>query len=384
VDELIALRHDLHRQPELSGNEAATAKRIEQRFAQMGPDQVLRRLGGHGLAFVFDGRDPGPTVLLRCELDALPILELGQSPYRSERTGVGHLCGHDGHMAILASVGRALAANRPARGRVILLFQPAEETGAGAAAVLQDPQFAQIKPDVCFALHNVPGYPLGQLLLRKGTFCCASRGMAVVLEGTTAHAAQPETGTSPARAMCQIISGLAELPKHIRADKEIVLTTVVGARLGEKAFGTAPGRAELWATLRTETDHSMSALIARAEDLVRSAAAADGLRVSISYADVFSATINAEAQVEQVRLAAQNLSLVDMPAPFRWSEDFGRYSAVAPGALFGIGAGERAADLHSPDYDFPDELIEIASKLFLRIIGQSLGTGAAQTVPHDD
>ena len=184
-DDLIALRHALHRQPELSGHEADTARLIATHLQATNPDRLVTNLGGHGVAALYDSGQPGPTVMLRAELDALPISEASGVPHASERPGFGHLCGHDGHMAIL--MGRA--GTRPARGRLVLLFQPAEETGAGARAVLDDPAFAALRPDYAFALHNMPGLPLGAVAVAPGPVSCASVGWRIAVAGREAHAA---------------------------------------------------------------------------------------------------------------------------------------------------------------------------------------------------
>lgn len=134
--ELIELRHRLHRRPEISGEERATAAEIVAALEPTRPDGIVTGLGGHGVAAIYEGREPGPTVMVRAELDALPIEELSDLPHRSQVPGKGHLCGHDGHMTILAGLARGLGRARPQRGRAVLLFQPAEETGAGAAAVM--------------------------------------------------------------------------------------------------------------------------------------------------------------------------------------------------------------------------------------------------------
>lgn len=368
TDHATKLRHAIHQNPELSGREAETAQRVLDFFLRLKPDLTVRPLGGHGLAFVF-GESSGPTVLLRCELDALPIEEPNRVPYRSIRNGIAHKCGHDGHMAILAAVGEVLSEHRPRNGRVVLLFQPAEETGAGAAAVLRDTRFVEITPDFVFALHNLPGFPLGQIVVRAGTFACASRGMTIKLRGESAHAAQPDTGRSPAFAACEIIRGLSDLRVDPRKANEINFATVVGATIGEKAFGTAPGHAEVWVTLRSETDIAMTQLVDRATELVSEMADNQDLDFDIRYEDVFDATVNSARAVDLVVRAAGNLQVVTPNEPMRWSEDFGRFSAVSDGALVGIGAGA-IPDLHSPDYDFPDELIPIASALMQRIIQQ--------------
>lgn len=377
MSDVSGLRRDLHRHPELSGDEAQTARRIQAFFAPLRPDAVVTGLGGHGLAFVFDGAAPGPTVLLRCELDALPIAGEAPVAWRSQHAGVGHQCGHDGHMAILAAVGARLAARRPPRGRVVLLYQPAEENGQGAAAVIADERFRRLVPDYAFAVHNLPGVPFGEVVVRSGEFTAASRGMAVRLTGATAHAAQPETGRNPTAALCRIIGELSSIPGGVLPRDERAFATVVGARLGEKAFGTAPGDAELWATLRAETDGTMTRLVAYAQERVAVAAAAAELGFDVAWEDVFPATVNSRRAVDLVRRAAGPAPVVETEGPFAWSEDFGRYTQLAEGALFGIGAGTETAPLHDPRYDYPDALTPVAAAIFCRIVDQCL---AAQDV----
>ncbi|WP_321391449.1 amidohydrolase [uncultured Desulfuromusa sp.] len=373
MNRAIELRHQLHQNPELSGGEAKTAERIIRFFTPLCPEALIKKLGGNGIAVVFSGNDPGPTVLLRAELDALPIQETIDGPYRSIYPNISHKCGHDGHMAILAAVGIKLAAKRPLQGRVVLLFQPAEETGAGAAAVIADPRYAEIAPDLVFALHNLPGFPLGQVVIRDGTFASASRGITIKLSGATAHAAQPETGCSPALAMAQIITRLSGLSAQSFASAEAAFVTIVGAQLGSKSFGTAPGKAEIWATLRSETDAVMESMIAETEQIISAAAFASSLDYSINYSDIFQATVNSQSANDVIRSSCRNESVVEPAKPFRWSEDFGCFTSMTSGALFGIGAGKGSAELHNSHYDFPDALIEPAAQLFCEIIDRSLG-----------
>ncbi len=224
-DDLSALadwRRALHSAPELSGQEEATAREVR-RFLEptTRPDRIVTGLGGHGLALVYDGAEPGPTVLIRAELDALPIKEVSTFAHRSTRPGCAHLCGHDGHMAILAGVARGLAAQRPKRGRAVLLFQPAEEDGSGAEAVVADPKFAQIAPDFCFALHNMPGQPLGHAALKTGPVACASRGMRITLSGRTAHASTPGQGLSPMPALAALMPALTGAREPRRARRSL-------------------------------------------------------------------------------------------------------------------------------------------------------------------
>lgn len=371
------LRRELHSHPELSGREAATAGRLQAFFAALEPDLEIAGIGGHGVAFAFGPAESGPTVMLRAELDALPIAESSARPHRSRIEGVSHKCGHDGHMAILAEAATRLAARRPARGRVVFLFQPAEETGAGAKAVVEDPAFGRIRPDFAFGLHNVPGFPTGRPILRDGTFSCASRGLRVQLEGRPAHAAQPETGASPAAALATLIERFGRLPPEVAEEGELCFATVVGANTGGGNFGVAPGRAEFFATLRSETDATMQRVVAYAEASVHEVARRDGLHSTLGYEDVFDATVNTPRGMALVREAFADLEVVEAQEPFRWSEDFGRFTQLGEGAFFGLGAGEGIPDLHNRDYDFPDELIDTGADLFLRIVARALGGGSA-------
>jgi len=336
---------------------------------------VTTGLGGHGVAAEFAGHAPGPTLLFRCELDALPIEEKGDLPYRSTRPGKGHLCGHDGHMAILMGLARDLAARRPERGRVVLLFQPAEETGAGAALVLADPRFETVSPDYAFSLHNLPGLPLGHVGLIPGPVNCASRGMAVTLSGKSAHASEPENGTSPMAALARLMPGLTALGHGTTAECDFALVTITHAEMGARAFGIAPGEATLFATLRTLTDDRMAALCAAAETLIRDTAAAHGLRLEIGWHDIFA---HCENDAQATAVIARALDALGLPhdgrgLPMRASEDFGRFGHRARAAMLFLGAGEDHAALHNPDYDFPDALIPRGAAIFARIARDMLG-----------
>ncbi|NNF51309.1 MAG: amidohydrolase, partial [Gammaproteobacteria bacterium] len=256
-----ALRRAIHTHPDLSGEEEATADRLRNYFVELGFTEIIEALGDTGLAVVIPGIEPGPTILLRAELDALPIDEPNQFAYRSAKPGVAHKCGHDGHMAILAEVGRRLADKPPAAGRVALLFQPAEETGKGALDVLADPRFAQIKPDQVYALHNLPGVAFGHVITRPGTFSCASRGMHIHLRGLETHAAQPEQGVSPGKAIGELLRLAESLGEKTEGGTGIHFATVTHISMGRKSFGIAPGAAHIMVTLRSEYDEQMSAMI---------------------------------------------------------------------------------------------------------------------------
>ena len=367
--ELVALRHALHRRPELSSQERETAARIAAELERCRADEILMDLGTHGVAAVYDSGVEGPTVLFRCELDGLPITEISTFAWRSEIEGKGHLCGHDGHMAILCGLARYLDANKPARGRVVLMFQPAEETGAGAADVNADARFEQIRPDFAFALHNLPGLPLGAVGVRPGPFTFASEGLAIRLSGRTSHAAQPEAGLSPAAVMCRLMEALPALPETLGHTPGHSLVTLSHARLGEAAFGISPGEADIFVTVRAIDDELQAELMGRAEALARDLAKAGGLGVDFDRHENFAAGHNDEEAVARIEKAADALGVkrVVVGDPFRWSEDFGRFGSVAKTGLFVLGSGEDHPGLHNPDFDFPDELIPAGVSLFALI-----------------
>nr|WP_256515325.1 amidohydrolase [Alsobacter ponti] len=359
--ELVAFRHALHRAPDLSRHEEATARRVVEALQPTGPDRVVTGLGGHGVAAVYQGPVPGPTVMVRCELDGLPIQETSEIPHRSSIPGKGHLCGHDGHMATLVGLARLLGADRPRRGRAVLLFQPAEEDGSGAAAVIADPRFAEIAPDWAFALHNMPGIPLGAAALAPGPANCASRGLAISFSGKTSHASQPEAGISPARALARLIPALEQLGPGGETAPGFRLVTITHARMGEPAFGISPGEAELWVTLRTLADDDMTGLVGDARRLIEREAAAHGLAVSMSEHDVFHACTNDPQATSYLMeaLNAEGIAVVPGHLPMRASEDFGLFGRQAKSAMFLLGAGEDHPRLHNPDYDYPDALIGV-------------------------
>ena len=372
---LVAFRRRLHERPELSGEEGAAARAVLSFLAGARPDRLIEKVGGHGLAAVYEGAAPGPCLMFRAELDALPIEELSGAPHRSKTLGKGHLCGHDGHMASLAALGVGFSRARPRRGRVVLLFQPAEETGAGAAAVNADPKFEEIAPDFAFAWHNMPGLPFGEAALVAGPVSCASRGLRAIFVGKTAHASTPEFGVSPMRALARLMPELTALGRGGALDMGYSLVTVTHVEMGARAFGVAPGRAELWAALRTLTDATMGALVESAERRIQEAAGEDGLDVQLAYHDVFPHCENAPEAVEMIARAldGEGVRWSGEGQPMRASEDFGRFAARAPSAMFLLGAGERHASLHNADYDFPDGLIGVAARVMMRVARDALG-----------
>jgi len=375
IDSLDTLRRELHALPELSGAEAGTAACLREVLLSCEPMRLLDGLAGHGLAAVFEAHDgtAGLTVALRAELDALPIQETGDHPHVSRREGVGHLCGHDGHMTALVGVAMARRERPLKRGRLVLLFQPAEETGEGARSVCVDPRWTDLSVDHCYAIHNLPGYPLGQVLVRDGVFTAGSVGLIIRLQGRTAHAAYPEQGLSPGLAMSRLVPGLVSLPTRLENDGRLCLVTVVHARLGDVAFGTSPGRAEVMCTLRADSESGLADLRRVAAELARTEADRDGLTCELEWVEEFPVTENDDLAVAVAERAAQRVELSTAEpreSPFRWSEDFGWLTRETCGALVGLGSGINQPVLHAPDFDYPDALTPLAVNLYEGILAE--------------
>ncbi len=360
---LIELRHTLHQFPELAHQEEQTANIVSSFLKELHPEILIEKnIGGNGLLASLVFSEPGPSLLFRAELDALPIQEISTLSYASQTSGVAHVCGHDGHMTILCGLASVLFAKPLERGAVHLLFQPAEETGEGAELVLNDTRIERLELDGVFALHNVPGYPLGQIVVRPGPMCMASTGLIFTLEGRTSHAAQPEDGASPVEA----IKTLIEVTQAITTSVQGALATLVGIECGEKAFGTAPGSAQVYLTLRASTSSLLDDCFNQLQERCRSTCKASGILLKVDRVEPFTETVNDEGLVQKIQEVASEsgLSTFERNEPFRWSEDFGKFTTRWPGALIGLGSGEAQPQLHNPDYDFPDELLSPGIKLF--------------------
>jgi len=365
---IIELRHELHKHPEVSNNEYKTSERIVNFMKPLMPDEIIN-LGKTGKAFVFKGKEAGKTIVFRAELDALPILEKNSLAYLSVNPNVSHMCGHDGHMAILAGLAQKIAKESFQYGKVVFLFQPAEEVEQGALDVVNDPAFKTINPDYIFALHNIPGVKKHNIVVKNGSFSAASKGMTIRLLGKTAHAAEPENGISPADSISQIISQLHKLRDDKSLFKDLILITIIYIQMGEISFGTSPGYAEIRVTLRSFENEDMDVLITNSEKIINEISKAENLEYEISYSEIFPASVNNQECFRFVEQAAKqnNYKLDYIEKPFSWSEDFGYFAQEYKTALFGLGSGVSQPPLHNPDYDFPDEIIETGINMFYTI-----------------
>lgn len=358
MEELIRLRHELHRNPELSGQERATGKRIRFFLSRYQPHELYSNIAGEGMAVVYRGKEPGPTVLFRCDMDALPITELSDFKYKSNTPGVSHTCGHDGHMAIVSGLAVRFFENPLEKGKVILFYQPSEENGSGAKESIERLKELDLMPDYAFALHNLPKYKKGSVVLGRYTFTAASKGLIIKLTGRNSHAAFPELGLNPSAATAEIIQHLLVLPTNFKY-KNFVLVTLIHVKVGEVAFGTSAGSAVIMATLRAFDDSDMHLLSDNALKTSTQIATRHGLAIETEFTDDFPASV-CDPQLTNVveKIASeQKKEVIYLNEPNRWSEDFAHFTGVCPSVIFGLGAGEDHPDIHSPTYDFPDDLI---------------------------
>lgn len=365
----IQFRRELHQHPDLSGQELGTRNRIKAFVGQFAPSQMTE-VAGTGLLLQYGQGTDGPVTLVRADIDALPIQEVNTFAHRSLNEGISHKCGHDGHAAILARLSSLLAAKPITKGRVYLVFQPAEETGQGAEAVLSDPAFAEIRPDRVFALHNLPGYEQGVIVCKSGPFTPSVLSLIVSFTGKVAHSAEPENGLNPAYVMADFMLKAKQLQQPNPASDDFSLITPVYTTMGEMAYGISAGYGEVHLTLRTRNASRMESLTTELLAILSALSAESGIAVGTRYTDAFYANENDGKAVEQIRESAllRGYTFIEKQEPFKWGEDFGLFTQKYKGAMFGIGNGTNSPALHNNDYDFNDALIEPAARLFLDLI----------------
>lgn len=389
---LESLRHKLNINAELSGQEKNTNKIINKFLEKTNPDVHYKNVGGYGIIAIYKGEEEGKSILLRADIDGLNIpggrqrdnettsqrvesQSLGQQSTSNSQSSTAnsqfsHRCGHDGHATILCGLAMRYGKRRPAKGDVILLFQPAEETGEGAQAVINDPLFQGLKIDTAFALHNLPSFAKHQIVIKKECFASASLGLKLIFEGKTSHASQPDKGNNPQKMVTTLLDAFQKKYENLRNDKHRTILTVTHVVVGEETFGVTPGHAEIWLTLRSQDDKALKNLTDSTIGLCEYISKEFKLSFTHSIHEAFAATMNSSREVDAVERAANDLKLSvnKIRDAFPWSEDFGRFGDVCPTCLFGLGCGFEHEPLHSPSYDFEDEIIDTGVDVFEKIV----------------
>lgn len=374
LEKLKLLRKELHRYPELSGHETETARRIKKSIEKCHNTKIIENIGGNGLAVINEFSNSGPTIVIRCELDALPIIELNDFEHHSVNKGISHKCGHDGHMAIVAGLVFWLDQQDYKNGKVISLFQPAEETGEGAPNVLNDNRFSELNPDYIFALHNIPHQPIHSIVTVNGNFSSTVQSVAVELKGKESHSAEPEHGVNPALCIAELIQRFNGLNNNDPAKEDFRLCVPIYSSMGVKSYGISAGFGEIHYTLRTKSMEKMERLKKEVNSILSEVCPKHKLPHTAKWFEYFPTVVNDGFCNQVIAEAAKtyNYDIINKNIPFRFGEDFGWFSEKYKAAMFGLGAGLQSSALHQADYDFPDEIIETGMNMFKGIIDSIL------------
>jgi hippurate hydrolase len=375
--ELRAWRRHLHTIPELDFDLFDTAAFVAERLREIGVDAIHEGIARTGIVALIRGREPGPVVGLRADMDALPILEAVDRPWKSTRPGKMHACGHDGHTAILLGAGRYLAETRNFAGTVALIFQPSEETSGGGRVMVEEGMMERFGIGRVFGLHNEPGRRLGEIGLRPGPLLAAVDDFSVRLTGRGGHAAFPQACCDPVPAALGIGQALMTIPAR-RADPlaDIVVSLTV-LKAGE-ASNVIPEAAELGGTVRTLDEGIRAMARAAVEEIVAGTAVAYGVEAALDYRLGYPVLVNDAAEASFCAEVAAGVVGAAMVVPDRrpemGAEDFAYMLQARPGAYVFLGTGD-GAGLHHPTYDYNDEATPIGASYFARLAEAALPVG---------
>ncbi|MBN8969915.1 MAG: amidohydrolase [Rhizobiales bacterium] len=377
--EIKAWRRDLHAHPELMYDVHRTAAFVADRLREFGCDEVVTGLGRTGVVGRIKGNKPAngsgiKALGLRADMDALPIEEETNAPYRSTVPGKMHACGHDGHTAMLLGAARYLAETRNFAGEAIMIFQPAEEGGAGADAMIRDGLMDRFGIDRVYGMHNSPGMPIGTFATRVGPTMAATDHINIHIEGLGGHAARPHKSIDSVLVGSQLVVALQSIVSRSVDPLEAVVVSMCQFRAGD-ARNVIPQTAEILGTARTLTAEMRDLVEQRVREIVAGVALQTGARITLNYERSYPVLVNHAGQVDvAVRVAAEvagadNVSS-DIP-PVMGAEDFAYMLEARPGAFIFIGNGD-SAGLHHPAYDFNDEAIVYGVSYWARLVETQL------------
>ena len=374
-DEITAWRRDFHAHPELQYDVHRTAASVADKLKSFGCDEVVTGIGRTGVVGVIRGRKPGAkTVGLRADMDALPIEEAGALPYKSTVPGKMHACGHDGHTAMLLGAAKYLADTRNFAGTAVMIFQPAEEGGAGARAMLRDGLFDRFGIQQVFGMHNYPGMPVGEFAIRSGPLMASTDSIAIKLEGKGTHAAWPHLGVDTVLVGAQIVNALQSIVARNVDPVEAAVISICVFQAGQ-ADNVVPQHATLRGTVRTLTPHVRELVKTRVREVVEGTAKAYGAKAELSYATGYPVLVNDETSTAFAASVADQIVGKDKvnreAAPLMGAEDFAFMLEERPGAFIYVGNGNSAV-LHHPAYDFNDEAIPVGTSYWVRLAEAAL------------
>ncbi|WP_018259676.1 M20 aminoacylase family protein [Methylobacterium sp. WSM2598] len=377
LDELVAIRRDLHAHPEIGFEETRTSAIVAERLEAWGIE-VHRGVGRTGIVGVLTGRGTSSRRIgLRADMDALPIEEATNLPYRSTRPGTMHACGHDGHTAMLLGAAKYLSETRDFDGTAVFIFQPAEEGLGGARAMLADGLFAHFPCDEVYGLHNQPNGRHGQLSIRRGPAMAAADFFDIRIGGRGAHAAQPHRGVDPVVIQAALVQALQAVVSRNTDPVQSAVLSITRVQAGA-AYNVIPEEAHLAGTIRTFDDRVRAMVASRLRETCAGLAAAFGAEIAVEIRDVFSVLRNSEAQTEAALAVARELfgpeRVEDDPDPKMGSEDFADMLLAVPGAYAWLGAKAGVA-LHNAAYDFDDSIIPLGAAYLARLVERRAAAG---------
>jgi amidohydrolase len=380
-DEITRWRRDIHAHPELLYDVHRTAASVADKLKAFGCDEVATGLGRTGVVGVIRGlRQPAagrdPVIGLRADMDALPIEEATSVPYKSTNPGKMHACGHDGHTAMLLGAAKYLAETRNFAGTAVLIFQPAEEGGAGAKAMIADGLMERFRIQEIFGMHNFPGMAVGQFAIRPGALMAAADQLTIEIDGKGGHAARPHMTVDPILVGAQIISQAQSVVSRNVDPLQAAVVSICVFNAGT-ADNIIPQTAQLRGTARSLMPEIRDLLEQRLHDLVEGIARAHGATAKLTYARGYPVTRNHERETAfAASVAAQVVGheRIDVNmAPVMGAEDFSYMLEARPGAFIFVGNGD-SAGLHHPAYDFNDEIIPLGTSYWVRLVETALAT----------
>lgn len=369
-DEMITLRQRIHAYPELGFEEFSTSELVAQCLTQWGYD-VSTGVGKTGVVGTLKNGE-GRSLGLRADMDALPIQEATGLPYASRIDGVMHACGHDGHTATLLAAAKYLAQTREFNGTLNLVFQPAEEGLGGAKKMLEDGLFERFPCDAIFAMHNIPGYPAGQLGFYSGPFMASADTVTINIIGTGGHGAVPHKAVDPVVVCASIVIALQSIVSRNVNPQETAIITVGSIHAGNVS-NVIPASAEMILSVRALTPEVRQLLERRITELVNGQAASFGARAEIDYYRCHPVLINDPEQTAFARQVAREWlgegQLIEDLRPFTASEDFAFILEQCPGSylVIGNGQGDGSCLLHNPGYDFNDACLPIGASYWVKL-----------------
>ncbi|MEI2297351.1 M20 aminoacylase family protein [Ensifer sp. MJa1] len=375
VEDMTAWRRDLHAHPEFGFEEQRTSAFVAAKLREFGLDEVVEDVGGTGVVGRLKRGSGNRAIALRADMDALRIPEQGDVPYRSTRLGTMHACGHDGHTAMLLGAARMLAEDGGFDGTVCFIFQPAEEWGKGAQAMLADGLMERFPFDEIYGLHNMPGLPVGRFETRTGAIMSAEDNFEIVLKGVGGHAARPHSGNETLVAACATVVNLQTIVSRRLSPADISVVSVTEL-LTDGTRNALPGLARILGDARSFRPEVSARIEAEMRVIAKGTADAYGCEVAVTYTREFVPLINDPVLTGHAFAAAETVFGADNVAtaaePMTGSEDFARFLEHVPGCFVFIGNGEGSAPLHNPRYDFNDDALIFGARFHAEVIRQRL------------